>query len=113
MMNDWQRLVLALGLAVVVLMGLYPPWIEVWDQRRSGDSSGIFMATPIGYAPVWRPPPKQESNEQLRPKKYVAIDFHRLALQEGVVVAAIVGGIVLSKDRGGSKPMKISAGQRG
>lgn len=94
-MNTAQRTALAIGLAVVALMGVFPPWIEVFDGRASAD---IFLATPLAYAPVFAPPPKQEKNERVSRRMYVAIDLRRLVVQEGVAVAAIVGATLLLRD---------------
>jgi hypothetical protein len=46
--------ILAAAAAVILLMGLFPPYFGVYDQ------TGINQHTGLGYHPVWNPPSQAE-----------------------------------------------------
>lgn len=69
------------GLGVIVLMGLCPPWREtVWTQY-------FHSKSPAGYAPIFWPPASGGRSEGIE------LDVERLLLQ-WAVVAMVTGGVV-------------------
>jgi len=92
-MNIAQRIVLAVGLVGVVLMGLFPPWVERLDMQ------GVRYAKPLGYAAIFSTPqPTQTKRSEFY---YVTVDVTRLAVQEGIAVVVMAGMMLLLKGRGG------------
>ena len=49
------RHILATGAAVLLLMGLFPPYAGVYDQ------TGVNQHTGLGYHPIWSPPSQAEA----------------------------------------------------
>ena len=47
--------ILATGVAVVLLMVLFPPYFGVYDQ------TGVNRHTGLGYHPIWNPPSRAEA----------------------------------------------------
>lgn len=82
-MNRKQKLVLMVGICLITLMGLYPPWVRtflVGQQRMRAES-------PVGYASIFEPP-------EVRDHRVVGIhiDFSRLLIQ-WAAVATLFGGL--------------------
>jgi hypothetical protein len=75
-----QRLLLV-GLAIAVLMGVFPPWTEALHFEN------IHAESPLGYAFILSPP------KAVVPYT-VRIDIIRLLLQWTVVALAVGGGLV-------------------
>jgi hypothetical protein len=77
-------------LIAVVLMILYPPWIQVWNKSMEGVYRNSGRRS-IGYGYLWCPP-KEASN----------IDYGRLALQIGaagiVILLVSLSGKLLRKE---------------
>ena len=46
--------ILATGAAVLLLMGLFPPYFGVYDQ------TGVNLHTSVGWHPIWSPPSQAE-----------------------------------------------------
>lgn len=80
-MNDAQRLVLWLGLAVMLAMGVYPPWIHTLqgagEKPFTAEVAGRFDDD--GYGWIFSPPPEM-------PLQYRRALDH--ALQEDAGIAA-------------------------
>ena len=74
--------VLWLGIIVIVLMCLYPPWVNIVRLP----SSNIKGTNPQGYAFLWHPP-------EAGFRSGIAIDRTRLLLQI-LVVVLITGGLL-------------------
>lgn len=115
-MNGAQKAVFACGLIVAVLMGLFPPWVERVDRLPGGESPGVRIARPIGYGSLFSPPeaPSSQNTELAgwyRRMYYVTVDLKRLFVQEGIVIVATAGVMLLLKGGGGSEP--ISAERKG
>jgi len=77
-----------LGIIAIVLMCLYPPWVQI--SRLP--SSNIKGTTPAGYAFIWQQPERSRYSG-------IAIDFPRLSIQ-CFIVAVITGGLIVTlKDK--------------
>ena len=79
-MNRKQRWVLWIGVSIIALMGLCPPWMESY---RYGATRSI------GYAPILAPPKSTT----------VRIDVIRLLLQWASVAVVIGAGMARAKER--------------
>jgi hypothetical protein len=77
-MNKKQKIVFLVGLGIIVLMGLIPPWSDSY----SGESFYDFLFSSPAFWRGGRP----------------TIDFTRLFLQWAVVVIATAGIIFILKD---------------
>ncbi len=82
-MNCKQKICLWLGICLIVLIGLFPPWVRGGTLLTPNDAGYHFIFTP----------PKVRSMECSR------IDISRLFVQ-WVMVASITGGLVTTlKDK--------------
>ena len=75
-LNGRQKLAFFIGILIIVLMGLFPPW------KESGKGG-----KPLSYAPVFAPPRLSDSDRSAVP------DLVRLFLQVGAVFM-LSGGVV-------------------
>lgn len=81
-MNGKQKLCLWIGIAVIVLMGLFPPWMAA---RPGG---GDYVAG--GYAFILFP-----RDQYGEPLWLARIDFAQLAAQ-WAMVAVVTGGLIVT-----------------
>lgn len=94
-MDKTQKLIALTGLTVIVLMGLYPPWVYLDEEK---------VAHPMGYAFIWKPPVEHRQDSanffgitlKLDTQSQSAnhIDMMRLALQIAVT-AVVMGGVMI------------------
>lgn len=84
-MNDRQRTILSIGLAVVATMVVVPPWEHSWQVLDAK------FREPLGYHFLWAPPTRYEGSASVQ----MAVDLRRLGLQS-VSVAAVVAALMLS-----------------
>ena len=77
-------IILWLGIIVIVLMCLYPPWVRI-VRIRNADINTII---PEGYAFLWHTPYIDSSS-------VIAIDYLRLLIQI-VIVSLITGGLLFT-----------------
>lgn len=102
-----QQFVMMSGVAIILLMGLFPPWIYV-DENK--------VSHAMGYAPIWNPPTvnQDHSLEVLGFKLQVnvlsqaanAIDLLRLAIQISML-AAVIGCATMLLKQPSSKATRI------
>jgi hypothetical protein len=79
--NKRQRTILTVGIVVIILMGLFPPWTHSF-----GDES-VLIKRPAGYAFIAAAPHLGYG---------VALDISRLCVQWIVVLLATGLGVFLS-----------------
>jgi hypothetical protein len=90
-MNIFQRAILILGIVVMLVMGLHPPWVTTVHSVLDTPWDGPTVVH--RYAPMWSPP---SGNYE--------IDGTRLVIQEAVtagvicILVLLVGG--LREERG-------------
>jgi len=102
-MNKKQLIVLWSGLFLVVLMGLFPPWIYALPNL-SGGMTGV--EADAGYSPLWSPPELFSSSTKGTDYEFFVsslsvighIDINRLFV-EWVIVGVITAGIIVSIKR--------------
>lgn len=97
-MHKIQQIVVLLGLGVLILMCVYPPWVFVDADK---------VQHPMGYAPLWKPPVTHSQNSaellgfklQLNVQTQAAnnIDLLRLSMQIAILAAVTGGAVFLLK----------------
>lgn len=87
--NKNQRLIIIIGMAIIVFMGLFPPWTYTFKVQS------IYSEKPAGYSFIASPPAKN-SNDQ---RQGIKIDMSRLLIQWVVVIAASGCGVLLATKR--------------
>lgn len=85
-MNVNQKKCLMLGIIVIVIMGVFPPW----RMYSCFPKSNMKRYEPMGYSFIAEPP--KPSWQAIT--KGVAIDLPRLLIQ-WAIVAAITGGLIV------------------
>lgn len=95
-MHKTQQLIVLIGMALIFLMVIYPPWLYVDDRK---------VEHPMGYALIWKPPVERQQDTanlfgfklQLDVQTETAntIDLLRLLMQIAVVCAVTGGAVVL------------------
>jgi hypothetical protein len=98
-MHKIQQLIVVIGFGIIVLMGIFPPWSFV-DENKVPHS--------MGYAPIWKPPVirSHDSAEifglklqlNLQSQAANSIDFSKLVMQIAIV-AMVTGGAVFLFNR--------------
>lgn len=101
-MNGRQRVVMWVGIAVIVGMGLYPPWVDTLDYE------GLHFEWPGPYSWLWEPPAARKTfdinvfpNRELETRMYatgIHIDMARLLIQ-WACVGLVAAGLVVSLKR--------------
>ncbi|MDZ4838033.1 MAG: hypothetical protein SGJ27_29975 [Candidatus Melainabacteria bacterium] len=96
--NKAQTVIVLSGLAIIVLMGLFPPWTYVDDHK---------VDHPMGYAPLWKPPSENRTNSAdifglklelgAHSRAANSIDLLRLSIQIAIVCAVTSGACFLLK----------------
>ncbi len=97
-MQKAQQLTVIAGILLIVLMGVYPPWVYVDEQK---------VTHPMGYAPIWKPPVSSQQNSaeilglkfqlNLQTQKANTIDLVRLLMQIAIMAAVTGGALFMLK----------------
>jgi hypothetical protein len=94
-MNAKQKKILVVGIAVAVLMGVFPPWTDSF-LFDSGAEGKFQSQSPAGYSFIADPP--HAANPQMQMLHTFTIDVSRLFVQWVVVVLAVGGGLVYFRE---------------
>jgi hypothetical protein len=106
-LNKKQKAVLLIGAAILILMGLFPPWyyhvIMNTEQHIPYTTRGEY-----DYGFIFNPPPVNNLDDEIRVNtrglEYInahaipTIDFGRLFVQGATVTIAIAALIFIMKD---------------
>ena len=84
-MNEKQRRIILVGIAVIVFMGIYPPWTFTFKGNTT------YSEEPAGYGLIVSPPDKKQDSFY----HGIKIDTSRLLIQWAVVGAAIGMGLLM------------------
>lgn len=97
-MDKTQKLIALTGITVIVLMGLYPPWVYVDEEK---------VAHPMGYAFIWKPPVEHRQDSanffgitlklDMQSQSANHIDMMRLVLQVAVTIVVMGGAMLLMR----------------
>ena len=85
-LNSTQRAVLLAGIAVIVLMGVFPPWTYTFKSRAT------YSEEPAGYSFIASPPSRRGNNLM----HGVKIDMPRLVIQWVLAIAASGFGVLVT-----------------
>ena len=101
-MNKKQKTCLLIGIAVIVVMGLFPPWVLEYERRHfTGNSKFEFRYTiePGPYSWISDPPYAEEKSNPystgFTEGNAKFIDLYRLGLQY-FMVAVVTAGLVIT-----------------
>ena len=92
-MNGKQNLVRGVGISVLVLLALFPPWQLSYTAGPTGESK----SSSVGYLPLWNPPASEVEVEENASNVRYRVDFVRLGLQLAAVLILINVGVYLLK----------------
>jgi hypothetical protein len=81
LLHGYPKKILSGALVVVVLMGLFPPWISVYKNSR------FYSKQPLGYSFIFAPPSAPEASRAYG----VSVDYPRLSLQW--ILVLLLGGL--------------------
>jgi hypothetical protein len=85
-----QTIVLWIGLAVILLMGIFPPWVRTFSVKAS------YSEKNAGYKFILTPPqPVPEESGFGHDFFGIKLDVCRLCVQ-WVVVSVVTGGLILT-----------------
>jgi hypothetical protein len=90
LMKAKQKQVLMTGIAVAVMMGVFPPWTDTFFFD-SGAQGRIQSQAPARYSFILVPP---QAPEQVQMFHTFTIDIGRLFVQWVIVALAVGGGLV-------------------
>ena len=85
-MNRKQKTVLWAGIAIIALMGIFPPWVYEFGEALGG------VKHDAGYKCILTPPERQPKSRDISPIR-ANIDVPRLCVQWFVIVV-INGGLI-------------------
>jgi hypothetical protein len=84
-----------IGVFLVVLMGLFPPWVKVRTHVVAGSNiqtqASLILYHDVEYGFLWSPPDRDNQNNQVA----AFVDLSRLLVQ-WVIVGALTLAIVLT-----------------
>jgi len=93
-MNRIQRLLIALGVALIACMGLIPPWTYTFKSKD------LYSEKPAPYHLIFSPPEPDRWSKSYKAESYgVKLDILRLTLQWTMVCLVVGVGVYLAKDR--------------
>jgi len=102
-LNSQQRVVLALGIAAFLALGLRPPWTMTQKQHaRTGLFGQVYQypsTTETASGHAWIMDPPQAFQSEFFSTSY-RINYGGLAVELGVVVVLTAGAMVLSRQGG-------------
>ena len=88
-LNSTQRTIIMFGIAVIVLMGIYPPWTYTFKYKTT------YSEEPAGYGFIASPPSTRKSSLL----HGIKIDMSRLLVQWAVAVVASSFGVLVAARR--------------
>ena len=89
MLNKNRKNVILVGISLIVLMGLFPPWIS-GTYTTSNNNPRFFEESAGGYHFIFAPPAKWVG---LKTTWVYRLDYSRLFLQ-WLLIVAVSGGLI-------------------
>jgi hypothetical protein len=95
-MNKKQKVISILGIVVIFIMNLIPPW------KITTIDLGIYTVQPIGYHVIFSPPiVEQESEEEEETVQYmINLDITRLIFQWVTILFILAALLFITKEKG-------------
>jgi hypothetical protein len=95
-MNGKQKLIRVIGLTVLLLIALFPPWQLSYTLGPAGEAKSHSL----GYFPLWSPPSNEaEVEEENASNIKYRVDFLRVGLQLLGALALINLGVYVLKSK--------------
>ena len=88
-MNPRQKLVVYLGLSLILLSGLFPPWIHTKSEINPRGGGAIYTEKASGYAFIFIPP-DPEPDRRYWAASGVRLDIARLVVQWSIISALAI-----------------------
>ena len=88
-MNEKQKKLIVVGVAIIILMGLFPPWKYTFNYKTA------FSEEPAGYGFLLSPPKKKEESVT----HGIELDMTRLCVQWIIVSLAAGLGVFLASTK--------------
>ncbi|MBM3836885.1 MAG: hypothetical protein FJ398_02780 [Verrucomicrobia bacterium] len=92
-MNSKQKTVRIIGMLVVVLAALFPPW------RLIVDEGGAQQVSSLGFHPLWNPPTPEVAVESEQTAANSRINLLQLGVELGILLVVVNGAVYLLKDK--------------
>ena len=92
-MNRKQKIIAVIGVALIVVMGLFPPW----KLTTTGDT--LYREVPRGYYLIFAPPPPEAPVEDQESIYSLELDFRRLTVQWVTVLFVLAAALYLARER--------------
>lgn len=84
-LNAQQRILVVVGVSVMILMGLFPPWTHTFKYKS------VDSREPAGYSFILTPPEKKQQSIPFG----IELDVTRLSVQWIIVILATGLGVML------------------
>lgn len=86
-MNNKQRIVIAIGVVIILIMGLFPPWVATLDRNH--------REYPGDYGLIFSPPDVTDVESGYG----VHLDISRLIVQWVTVILVVAGIVLILRDK--------------
>lgn len=95
-LQGYPRKILSVALAIVILMGFFPPWVSVFKTSK------LYSKQPLGYSLIFAPPSPPDVSRAYG----VGIDYPRLFLQ-WIIILLIAGlGVLFAGSKKDIEPLE-------
>ena len=99
-MNAKQKAVRGLGILMLALCALFPPWKLSYHVGVEGTKEvGAKVSSSAGYHPVWNPPHQVIETDANQTSLNYHIDMVRIVIELAALLIFINVGVYLLKDR--------------
>jgi hypothetical protein len=94
-MNTKQKIIALTGIAVILLMSLFPPWKIIAENPNASSQ------LPAGYYCIFSPPLPPASGDEEETEEYISIvlDLSRLAVQWITALFVLAALLYLTQDK--------------
>jgi len=92
-MNRTQKVISGIGVVLILLMSLIPPW----KLTSTGDS--YYREIPMGYYLIFSPPPPDAPLEDDESVYSLVMDFTRLSVQWITALFILAAMLYLTRDK--------------
>jgi hypothetical protein len=93
MMNRTQKIIAIIGITLILLMSVFPPW----KLTTTGES--YYREIPRGYYPIFAPPPPDAPLEDEESVYSLVLDFTRLSVQWVTALLVLAAVLYLTRNR--------------
>ena len=91
-MNQNQKNVILVGVFLVAVMGIIPPWTQ------TSHVGNITVEHSVGYGPIFNPPKRITLESKWHQFAHISINLSRLAVRWVTLIVSTIGLVVMFKD---------------